>query len=319
MKAVIYERFGGPEVLKITREKTPEPGRNKLLVRVRAASMNPLDWKLRSGKMTILAGRVFPRHLGIDYSGVIEKCGPGVVGLKPGDSVLGHTDLFEPEQGSFAEKCIASAEHAMRKPSRLSDAQAAAVPMAGLSALQSLHRCKVGPKKKVMIIGASGGIGTFAIQIAKALGAHVTAVCRTHGVETCRELGADLVVDRLKDDPLKSRGLFDAILDLPPAHSFLKCRHLLTSRGIYLSALPGPGVVFSRVWSRLSGSKGVRMLILRPSAGDLKELGTMLAEGSVKPIVSRTFEFNEENVRQMHRLGQEGKVVGKLVVEMPGD
>jgi NADPH:quinone reductase-like Zn-dependent oxidoreductase len=224
---------------------------------------------------------------------------------------------MNPSQGAFAEMCVVDAGLVLRKPARLSDVEAAAAPVAGLSALQSLRHCRVGAGKRVMLVGASGGVGTFAIQIAKQLGAHVTAVCGPRGVELCSKLGADIVIDRSRENPLESRGVYDAVLDLAPAHSYRACRHLLSCDGTYLSTLPSVGGLWSRAWTGLFGAQRVRMLILKPNAGDLKELGTLMADGSVTPVVSRTFAFDEAEVREMHRLAGEGHTLGKLTVEMP--
>jgi NADPH:quinone reductase-like Zn-dependent oxidoreductase len=318
MKAILYEQFGGPEVLSMADIATPELRKGDLLVRVKAAAINPVDWKLRNGAMKFVSGRKFPRHSGIDFSGVVEACGPAVVGLKPGDHVLGLTEPMNATQGSFAEKCVTRADHVLRKPERLRDVEAAASPVAGLSALQSLRHCRIGAGKRVLVIGASGGVGTFAIQIAKVLGAHVTAVCGPHGVELCYKLGADLVIDRTREDPLSSRALYDGVLDLVPAHSFSACRHLLSSNGTYLSTLPSLGGIWGRAWTSLFSARRVRMLIMNTNAGDLKELGTMLAAGSVTPTVSRVFPFTEEGVQEMHRVSEAGHILGKLAVEMPG-
>ncbi len=317
MRAVTFERFGGPEVLRMSEVGDPVAGRGELVVRIRAAAVNPLDWKIRSGTMNFLAGRKFPKRTGIDFCGVIEACGPDVVGLKPGDEILGETNPFNPARGTFAEKCVARAEWVLRKPERLSNAEAAAAPVAGLSALQALRHCGVGPGKRILLIGASGGLGTFAIQIAKAHGAHVTAVCSTHGVELSRKLGADVVIDRSRENPLAGNGIYDAVLDLAAVHTFADCRHLLTPAGIYLHTMPGAGTLWSQYWTRLFSAQKAKVLIMKPTGGDLKELGTLMADGSVTPIVSRTFPFNEESVREMHRISEEGHVVGKLVAEIP--
>lgn len=316
MKAITYERFGGPEVLGMADVAVAWPRKGEVLVRVCAAAINPVDFKIRNGSMKFVAGRKFPRRSGMDFSGVVEACGPGVVGLRPGDSVLGMTAPMDAAQGSFAEKCVTRAEHVLRKPERLSHVEAATVSLAGLSALQSLRHCRVGAGKRVLLIGASGGVGTFAIQIAKALGAHVTAACRTHGAGLCAKLGADIVIDRSREHPLVSRHVYDAVLDLAPAHSFGACRHLLALNGSYLSTLPSAGGILSQAWTTLLGSQRVRMLILKPNAGDLKELGTLLASGAVQPHVSRVFPFGEAEIRDLHRVAEEGHVLGKLAVEM---
>ena len=318
MKAILYERFGGPEVLRMADVSTRELRKGELLVRVHAAAINPVDWKVRNGSMKFVAGTKFPKRSGLDFSGFVEACGPGVVGLKPGDPVLGITRPMDASQGTFAEKCVTRAENVLRKPDVLTHVDAAAAPIAGLSALQSLRHCKVGAGSRVMLIGASGGVGTFAIQIAKALGAHVTAVCGPHGVELCYKLGADLVIDRSREDPLKSQAIYNAVLDLVPAHSFSACRHLLSSNGAFLSTLPSIDGIWSRAWTSLFSARRVRMLILKPGAGDLKELGTMLAAGSVTPSVSRVFPFTEEGVQEMHRIAEAGHILGKLAVKMRG-
>jgi len=319
MKAVIYEQFGDPEVLRLREVGEPVPGRGELLVRIRAASVNPLDWKIRSGTMKFLAGRKFPKRTGIDFCGVVEACGPNVVGLKPGDEILGETNPFNPACGTMAEKCVARADWVLRKPERLSAAQAASAPGAGLSALQALRLCGVGRGKRILLIGASGGLGTFAIQIAKAHGAHVTAVCSTYGVELSRKLGADAVIDRSLENPLKDTGIYDAVLDLAAIYSFADCRHLVAFDGIYLHTMPGAGTLWSQFWTRLFSAQKAKVLIMKPTAGDLKELGTLMADGSVTPVVSRTFPFGEEQAREMHRISEDGHVLGKLAMQMPGN
>lgn len=298
--------------------ETPDAGRGELVVRIRAASMNPLDWKIRAGTMGFLAGRKFPKRTGIDFAGVVESCGPDVAGLKPGDEILGETNPFNPSRGTFAEKCVARAEWVLRKPERLSMGEAAAAPGAGLSALQALRHCRVGGGMRVLLIGASGGLGTFAIQIAKAHGAHVTAVCGAHGVGLAEKLGADAVIDRSRENPVEGKGVYDAVLDLAAVHSFADCRHLLAPEGIYLHTMPGAGTLWSQFWTRLFSAQKAKVLVMKPTAGDLKELGTLMAAGSVSPSVSRMFPFDEESTREMHRLAEEGHVLGKLVMEMPG-
>lgn len=317
MKAITYARFGGPEVLCMREVADPVAGRGELVVRIRAAAVNPLDWKIRSGTMNFLAGRKFPKRTGIEFSGVVESCGPDVAGLKPGDEILGETDPFNPARGTFAEKCVAKADWVLRKPARFSNAEAAAAPVAGLSALQALRHCGVGEGTRVLLIGASGGVGTFAIQIAKAHGAHVTAVCSAHGVEISEKLGADVVIDRSRRNPLAGKETYDAVLDLAAVHSFSDCRHLLEPRGIYLHTMPGAGTLWSQFWTLLFSAQKAKVLLMKPTEGDLKELGTLMTSGSVKPIVSRVFPFDEKAAREMHQVSEEGHVIGKLVMEMP--
>lgn len=314
MKAILYDRFGGPEVLRPGDVPEPVPSRGELLVRIRASSMNPLDWKIRSGTMKFLSGAKFPKQTGFDFSGIVEACGANVVGLKPGDEVLGGTNPFNPSQGTFAEKCVARAGWVLRKPARLSFEEAAAAPGAGLSALQALRQCRVGKGTRTLLIGASGGLGTFAIQIAKAHGAHVTAVCGPRGVDLCARLGADVVIDRSRTEFLKGSETYDAILDLAAIYSFSACRPLLAPRGSYLHTMPGAGTLWSQFWTKLFAEQKAKVLLMRPSAGNLKELGTLMATGAVAPHASRVFPFDEAAAREMHRLSEDGHVLGKLVM-----
>ena len=317
MRAVTYTRFGGPEGLWISDVDDPVAGRGELVARVRAASLNPLDWKIRAGTMNLLAGRKFPKRTGFDFSGIVESCGPEVAGLKPGDEIFGQTNPFTATRGTFAEKCITQSRLVGLKPAGLSFTEAAAAPCAGLSALQSLRHCQVGRGSRVLLIGASGGLGLFAIPLAKRLGAHMTAVCSGPASDLVRQLGADAVIDRQKVNPLAPGQEYDAVLDLAAVYSFSECRHLLAPRGIYLNTMPGAGTIWSQCWTSLFSARKARVLMMKPSPSDLGELGALMASGAVKPGVGRIFSFDDESVREMHRLSQDGHVRGKLVLALP--
>jgi NADPH:quinone reductase-like Zn-dependent oxidoreductase len=317
MKAVTYSRFGGPEVLRMSDEPEPIAGRGELVARVRSAALNPLDWKIRAGAMNLLAGRKFPKGTGFDFSGVVESCGPEVPGFKPGDEIFGQTNPFTSGGGTMAERCVTRSTQVVLKPAGVSFADAAAAPCAGLSALQSLRHCQVGAGSRILLIGASGGLGLFTIPLAKQLGAQVTAVCSAQGIDWVRRLGADIVIDRKSVDPLAPGRAYDAILDLAAVYSFTACRHLLAPRGIYLNTMPGAGTLWSQFWTSLFSAQKSRVLMLKPTAAGLAQLGAFMASGIVKPSVSRTFPFTEVSVREMHQLSQAGHVMGKLVVELP--
>lgn len=317
MKAAIYARFGGPEELQFADVETPVAGRGEVLVRVRAASVNPLDWKIRTGRVSLLAGKKFPKRTGFDFAGVVESCGSRVADFQPGDEVFGQTNPFASGNGTFAERCVANIEKVARKPAVLSFAEAAALPCAGLSALQSLRHGRVGVGSRVLLIGASGGLGIFAIPLAKHLGAHVTAVCSAHGIDLVRRLGADVVIDRQQVNPLAPGQEYDTVLDLAAVYWFSECRHLLAPRGIYLNTMPGAGTLWSQCWTALFSARKARVLMLNTTASDLAELGDLMATGAIKPGAMQKFAFNAESVREMHRLSEDGHVLGKLVVEMP--
>lgn len=302
----------------MTEVAEPVAAREEVVVRVRAASINPLDWKLRSGRMSLLAGRKFPKRSGFDFAGIVESCGPEVAGFKAGDEVFGETHPMDAHRGTFAEKCVTRADLVAPKPAGWSFVEAAATPCAGLSALQSLRHCRVGAGSRILVIGASGGLGIFAVPLAKLLGAHVTAVCSAHGIELVKQLGADVVIDRGKDNALAPGPVYDAILDLAAVHSFGICRHRLGPRGHYLNTMPGAGTIWDQCWTTLFSAQKARAFMLKPSSVAFRELGELMASGGLRPRVVRVFPFTDESVREMHRLSQDGHVVGKLVLELPG-
>ncbi len=318
MKAVIYERYGGPEVLQMTDLAEPMAAHGDVLVRIRAASVNPLDWKLRAGQLSFLAGRKFPKHSGFDFAGIVESCGPEVTGLKPGDEVFGGTNPMVAGRGTFAEKCVTEANLVAPKPAGLSFVEAAATPCAGLSALQALRHCRVVAGSRVLLIGASGGLGIFAVPLAKQLGAHVTGVCSAQGIDLVKRLGADVVIDRQQQNPVAPGSTYDAILDLAAVHTFRACRHLLTPRGHYLNTMPGPGIFWSQAWTTFFSAQKARTFLLKPTSSGFQELGDLMASGAIRPTVGQVFPFNIDSVREMHRLSQDGHVLGKLVLELPG-
>jgi NADPH:quinone reductase-like Zn-dependent oxidoreductase len=186
-----------------------------------------------------------------------------------------------------------------------------------LSAMQSLRHGRVGAGSRILLIGASGGLGLYAVPLAKKLGAHVTAVCSAQGLDWVRRLGADAVIDRRQADPLAAGQEYDAILDLAAVYSFSACRHLLAPRGIYLNTMPGAGTLWGQLWTSLFSAQKARVLMLKPTAHELADLGGLMASGVVPSAVGRVFPFREESVREMHQLSQAGHVLGKLVVEIP--
>ena len=317
MKAVTYDRFGSPEVLKISEVENPTARTGELVVRVRAAAVNPLDWKIRTGAMGLLAGKKLPKRTGFDFSGVVESLGKDVADFNPGDEVVGIIEPFNAHNGTLAERCVAKPELVIKKPAGLTFAEAAMLPCAGMSALQSLRLGKVATGSRVLLIGATGGLGIFAIPLAKRLGAHVTAVCSSHGVSLAKELGADVVINRETENPLAPGAGYDAVLDLAAVHTFAKCRHRLNPRGVYVNTLPGIGTLWSQCWTALFSSRKARMLILKSNADDLRTVAELASSGALRPFVCQPFVFDEKSVREMHSESEKGSVLGKLVVTLP--
>ena len=321
MKAWRYHRYGPPEeVLEFGDVDTPEAREDdQLLVRVRAASVNPADWHPVVGTPYLLrpsSGWRRPKRglVGTDVAGVVEAVGSGVTRLQPGDEVFGAVG------GSFAEYATGREKNLVHKPGRVSFEEAASVPIAAVTALQGL-RDKGGLQAghHVLVNGASGGVGTFAVQIAKALGAEVTAVCSTRNVETVTAIGADRVVDYTKDDFTKTADRYDVILDNVGNRSVLACRRLLKPEGRYVMvsgprrAVLGPMVRIARAKLLfLFGGRDASFFVAQFNEADLTFLAGLLESGEVEPVIERTFELSGA-AEALAYMG-EGHARGKLVV-----
>jgi NADPH:quinone reductase-like Zn-dependent oxidoreductase len=320
MKAIAYRRFGSPDVLELREIDEPQAGDGQVLVRVRAASVNPADWYLMAG-IPLLArpqmGLRRPRtgRLGVDLAGVVTAVGGGVTRFKPGDEVFGAG------AGTLAESVAVAEDALVAKPARLSFEQAAAVPVAALTALQGLRdKGRLQPGQQVLINGASGGVGTFAVQLAKALGAEVTGVCSTRNLEMVGSLGADRVVDYTREDFTRTDRRYDLLLDVAGSRPWSACRRVLAPRGRLVlvgapkgSRLLGPlrHIVGVRLAS-LRGSQKVVFFISKAITQDLEALRELLEAGTVTPVVERSYPLGEA-AHALRYLGQ-GHARGKLVV-----
>ena len=319
MKAIFYDRYGSPDVLELREIDKPVPGNGEVLVKVSAASVNPYDHHFLTGTPYILramAGLRRPKQnvLGIDFSGVVEAVGANVEGLQVGDEVFGM------RSGAFAEYlCVA--EVVAKKPANLTFAQAAAVPMAALTALQGLRdKGEIQAGQKVLVNGASGGVGTFAVQIAKAFGAEVTGVCSTPNVEMVRALGADHIIDYTKVDYTHSGRQYDLILDTSATRSFPDRMRVMTPTGT-LVEVGGPidrwaiGYLTSDLKMRLARRSGTRKLtgmLATANRPDLVTVSDLLAAGKIAPVIERTYALADAP-RALAHVG-EGHARGKTVL-----
>jgi NADPH:quinone reductase-like Zn-dependent oxidoreductase len=323
MKAIVYSDYGLSN-LKLENIEKPTPNDDQILVKVRAASINPYDWHFVEGTPYIMrmmgVGLRKPKdiQLGVDFAGTVEAVGKNVTQFKPGD------DVFGGRGGAFAEYVCRRAEGAVAlKPANLTFEQAASVNIAGITALQALRdKGKVQPGQKVLINGASGGVGTFAVQIAKSLGADVTGVCSTRNVDLVRSLGADHVIDYTKEDFAKGEQRYDAILDNVPNHSLSECRRILTPNGKYVmiggggpndSRWIGPfgRVIKTMVLSPFMSQK-MGMMMADANHNDLTLLADMMQSGKVKPVIDRTYKLSEVPAAIAYL--EEGHARGKVVI-----
>jgi NADPH:quinone reductase-like Zn-dependent oxidoreductase len=302
MKAIVHACYGRADVLRFEDVAMPQPGGHEVLVEVRAVALNPLDWHYMTGTPYIMRlnsglGRPRSDRLGVDFAGIVAAVGPDVTRFKPGDEVLGS------RFGAFAEYAVIAEDRALvPKPSRLTFEQAAAVPVAAVTALQGLRdngRVKAGDK--VLINGASGGVGTFAVQIAKALGAEVTGVCSTRNVELVRSLGADHVIDYKHEDFTRGDQRYDVIIDNVGNHSLRAVRGVLEPDGTFVR-IGGPkhdpwlgpvlGFLTAPLMSRVSSQK-FEVLLAEMNAPDLQVLNSMIEAGQVTPVIDRTYPLQD--------------------------
>jgi NADPH:quinone reductase-like Zn-dependent oxidoreductase len=323
MKVIRYCEFGSPEdVLKLEEIEKPVPGDNQVLVRVRAAALNPLDLAVRTPKwIRVITGRRKPKEtrLGVDYAGTIEALGKNVTQFKPGD------DVFGGRIGAYGEYvCVAPDRAVMLKPASVTFEQAASVPVAALTALQGLRdKGHIQPGQKVLVNGASGGVGTFAVQIAKALGAEVTAVTSTRNVDLVRSIGADHVIDYTKEDFTKTDQRYNLIYDIVNNHSFSERRQILTPNGICVMVGFGGSGWHDETLGRLGGAMNslVRSWFVSQKFGiflanlnkpDLKILADLMESGKITPVIDRTYKLGE--VAQALGYLEEGHARGKVVI-----
>ncbi|MEU6878181.1 NAD(P)-dependent alcohol dehydrogenase [Streptomyces sp. NPDC046712] len=325
MKAIVQDRYGSAEVLEFKDIETPVPKDREVLVRVHAASVNARDWHLMRGdpylaRLVLGVRRPKAKILGTDFAGRVEAVGPGVTRLRPGDEVFGEAE------GAFAEYMCASEDVVERRPANLTFEQAAAVPLAGTTALMGLRDLgRVQQGQKVLINGASGGVGTFAVQIAKALGADVTGVCSTRNVDLVRSLGAERVVDYTQEDFTTGPERYDLVFDLVGNRSLAEYRRALSPTGTLV--LSGGGVFEG---GSLVGPMGLllkgqvlspfvrhRLLVLSasPGAEKLAALRDLAESGSITPVIDRTYPLSE--VAEAIRYVEIEHARAKVVVSSP--
>ena len=322
MKAIRYHRYGSPQVLRLEDVDLPALGDADVLIRVRAASVNPLDWHFIRGLPYLVRpqnGLLRPKDggVGVDVAGHVEKVGKDVTRFSPGDEVFGCVPVL----GSLAEYVSMNADGALlAKPANQSFEQAASVPVAGVTALQALRdHGHFQPGQKVLVNGAAGGVGTFAVQVAKALGAEVTGVCSTRNVELVASIGASQVIDYSKQDFTRSGQRYDLLLDIAGSRPFAAYRRVLTRQAMVVG-IGGPNggrvlgpmtrVIKALLLSRVT-RQPVTFFIAKPSSGDLAVLHDLLADGKVTPVIDRSYPLSEaaEAIRYLEQGHARGKIV----------
>lgn len=311
MKAIQFSRYGASDVLDLVERDIPVPDSNECLVQVAAAGVNPIDWKVRCGMLRHLLRVKLPFVPGSDVCGVVAQVGPRVKRHRPGDAVFAMVDARR--AGCYAQYVSVHEALCSPKPQTLSVDEAAAMPLAGLTALQALRdHGKLSAGQKALVIGASGGVGHYAVQIAKAMGASVTGVCGEANIPMVRELGADRVIDYRQTKLRRVEGRYDVVLDAVAMHSFRQCRHLMAPHAVFVTTLPKLHVLW-RMAAMRSRSRA-RFLLVRPNSADLAFLGNLADQGRLRSIVGKAYPLAQ--ARAAHDASAAGHVRGKLVLHV---
>lgn len=314
MKAVFINQYGSAELLQYADVEKPQIKSDQMLVKVHASSVNPIDWKIRSGMIQLLTGYNFPLILGFDVAGVVEEVGNSVTNFQVGDSIYAYLDSLP--GGAYAEYAAVSERAACLLPNTMSYEQAAAVPLAALTALQALRDSgEIQPGQQVLINGASGGVGSFAVQIAKALETEVTAVCSTKNVELVETLGADYVIDYTQKDFTQDTKQYDIIFDAVAKESFSRCQNILKPNGIYVTTLPALDTLVQGLLTFLVPGKTAKFMLANSSGKDLAFLKNLIEANKLRSIIAKTYPLSE--LAAAHEESEQGRVVGKLVITVP--
>jgi NADPH:quinone reductase-like Zn-dependent oxidoreductase len=313
MKAAVLDEFGSVDVMQVRDIPMPAIGAGQVLVEVYATNINPIDWKMREGTMAMRYGDDFPMILGWDCSGVVAEVGEDVTGFKVGDEVFARSDVSTGR--CYAEFAELNTRTVVAKPPKLSHEEAASIPLVGLTAINGLRSCaNLQPGQRVLVIGASGGVGTLAVQIAKNIGAHVTGVCSEKNMDLVASLGADAVIDYNKEDALQTGELYDIVYDTVGARTYDDAKQAIKAAGTYLTLVPVPNIdFFIPGQTQWEPGKGY-FVAWTPTAADLQILADWINEGKLRPVIDSIFSLDD--IKAAHLKSQTEHAVGKIVVKV---
>ncbi len=312
MKAAIIEQYGGPEVIRIVEIPKPVPGPDEVLIKIFAASINPVDWKIRKGNLKMMLNKKFPKILGIEFSGIIEETGENVKNFHKGQRVFAGKSY---EGGGYAEFALAESSRTILIPDNMSFEEASTMAVAGMTALQGLRnkgRLKSG--MDVIVNGASGGVGTYAVQIAKVLGAKVTAVCSAKKFDLLKSLGADVLIDYKEVDFTRLPKKYNIVFDAVGYRTFWQTRKVLKKKGIYVNISPSIPLYITSLITRLNPGKKSKGFMLHPDMNDLKEVMQMIAEKKIKVVIDKVFPLDK--IAEAHAYSETERARGKIVISI---
>ena len=317
MKAAIYTQYGSPEVLQIKEVTEPTPKHNEIILRVKATAVNSGDWRLRKADpfaVRFIFGLIRPKIniLGSVFSGEVASVGEDVKHFKVGDAVFGHTDM---SLGAYAEYiCLPEAGSLALKPVNISHKEAAVIPFGGVTALHFIKKATIQPGQKVLIVGASGAVGSAAIQLAKSFGATVTGVCSTSNIDWVKSIGADKVIDYTKEDFTQNDEIYDLIFDAVNTTSVARTLKSLTKNGIMILSAAGMSEMLQGLWFSMTSNRKVMTGVISHEAADIILLKELIEAGKYKPIIDRTYPL--EQIAEAHAYVEKGHKKGNVAIEV---
>ena len=313
MKTIVYKEFGGTDVLQTIEEPKPSIKADQVLVKVKAVSINPLDWKIRKGEMKLMSGSKFPKYTGVDFAGVIEETGSAVINVKSGDEIFG-TVKNNMKEGALGEYVAVPATHVWRKPSNINFVQAAAIPTVGSAAAMTLEKIgNVSADSRILINGAGGGFGMFLLQLLKSKGADTTAVVGTNAMAAVREWGATSVVDYKNEDIFSKGVLYDAVIDLSGRMSYTKAKQIMKRKSIFINQTTGLVDILTSPVKNFFRDKKHIVLLSIPSEHYINVLLNAIDSG-LKIEVSKVFSFSKS--REAYQYAEQGGITGKIAIEL---
>jgi NADPH:quinone reductase-like Zn-dependent oxidoreductase len=317
MKAVVYEQYGSPEVLQLKNVEKPIPKNNEILLRIKATAVNSGDIRLRKADpfaVRFMSGLIRPKFniLGSVFSGEVERVGKDVTLFKVGDHVFGHTDM---RFGAYAEyKCFSENASLALKPTNITHIEAATIPFGGTTALHFIKKADIKLGQKVLIVGASGAVGSAAVQLAKSYGAHVTGVCSTANLALIKSIGADEVIDYTKEDFTQNGETYDVIFDAVNTISISRSLKSLNKKGILILSAAGMAEMIQGLWISMTSSRKVLTGIISHKAEDIIMLKELLEVGKLKPVIDRTYPL--EQIVDAHAYVERGHKKGNLAIQI---
>lgn len=313
MKAIAYNKFGNTEVLQIVEQSKPSITKDQVLVRIKAFSINPMDWKIRKGEMKLMSGSRFPKNTGADFAGTVEEIGTSVSGFRPGDEVFGVVKNLM-KQGASAQYVAVPSSLIWKKPADLSFEQAASIPVVGTAAVTSLEKMgMVTPKTSILVNGATGGFGMFLLQLLQQTGASITAVTGTNGTERAKDWGADIVIDYKKENVLSRHVTYDIVIDLSGKMGYKNARHIMKPNAIFLNPTPKPIEIPVSFFKNLFRTKKHLVILSDPSTKQIDLLLRAVKNGLLVEV-EKVFQFSQ--FEEAYRYAEKGGYIGKVAIEI---